>query len=63
MLSILAVGAHSNDIDVSCIGTLIRYVKEGHKNYVANAYRGNVGSKSLTGPEIDAWELTDRRLG
>jgi LmbE family N-acetylglucosaminyl deacetylase len=61
-LSILAVGAQSDDSDVSCAGTLIRYVNEGHKVYDAITFTGNLGSNSLSGPEIDAWELTGRRF-
>lgn len=53
-LKVLAVGAHPDDLDLQCVGTLIRYVKEGHKVTMAIACTGNVGSKSLTGPEIEA---------
>jgi hypothetical protein len=30
-------GAHPDDIDVTCAGTLICYIKEGHKVYIAIA--------------------------
>jgi LmbE family N-acetylglucosaminyl deacetylase len=53
-LTVLAVGAHPDDIDVSCAGTLIRYVKEGHKVCIGIACTGNVGTKNLSGPEIEA---------
>ena len=53
-LTVLAASAHPDDIDLQCAGTLIRYVKEGHKVYMAIACTGNVGSKLHTGPEIEA---------
>jgi LmbE family N-acetylglucosaminyl deacetylase len=53
-LTVLAASAHPDDIELQCAGTLIRYVKEGHKVYMAIACTGNVGSKDLTGPEIEA---------
>ena len=45
-LTVLAATAHPDDIEVFCAGTLIRYVKEGHKVYMAIACTGNVGSKT-----------------
>lgn len=53
-LTILCASAHPDDIELQCAGTLIRYVKEGHKVYMAVATTGNVGSKDHTGPEIEA---------
>ncbi len=53
-LTILAATAHPDDVEVFCAGTLIRYVKEGHKVFMAIACTGNVGSKIHTGPEIEA---------
>jgi LmbE family N-acetylglucosaminyl deacetylase len=52
-LTVLAVAAHPDDIEVSCAGTLIRYVKEGHRVFMAVACTGNVGTKHLSGPEIE----------
>lgn len=53
-LTVLCTSAHPDDIELQCAGTLIRYVKEGHKVYMAVACTGNVGSKLHTGPEIEA---------
>ena len=53
-LTILTASAHPDDVEVFCAGTLIRYVKEGHKVFIAIACTGNVGSKIHTGPEIEA---------
>ena len=48
-LTVLCTAAHPDDIELQCAGTLIRYVKEGHKVYMAVACTGNVGSKAHTG--------------
>ena len=53
-LTVLCASAHPDDIELQCAGTLIRYVKEGHKVIMAVACTGNVGSKIHTGPEIEA---------
>ena len=53
-LTVLVTAAHPDDIELQCAGTLIRYIKEGHKVYMAVACTGNVGSKDHTGPEIVA---------
>src|SRR3990172_5108078 len=60
-LTILAATAHPDDAEVFCAGTLIRYVKEGHKVYLAIACTGNVGSKIHTGPEIEAIRLQEAK--
>lgn len=53
-LTVLCAAAHPDDVEVSAGGTVIRYVKDGHRVVVAIACTGNVGTKSLTGPEIEA---------
>ena len=53
-LTVLAAAAHPDDVEVHCAGTLIRYVKEGHRVIIAIACTGNVGTKIHTGPEIEA---------
>ena len=60
-LTVLAVSAHPDDIELQCAGTLIRYIKEGHKVYMAIACTGNVGSKMHTGPEIEAIRAAEAR--
>ena len=62
-LTILAATAHPDDVEVFCAGTLIRYVKEGHKVFMAIACTGNVGSKIHTGPEIEAIRAVEAKRG
>ena len=62
-LTVLCASAHPDDIELQCAGTLIRYVKEGHKVHMAIAATGNVGSKIHTGPEIEAIRAVEAQKG
>lgn len=62
-ITVLCASAHPDDIELQCAGTLIRYVKEGHKVYMAVAATGNVGSKNHTGPEIEAIRAVEAQRG
>lgn len=62
-LTVLAATAHPDGVEVDCAGTLIRYVKEGHKVFMAIACTGNVGTKIHTGPEIEAIRAVEAQRG
>ena len=51
-MNILAIGAHPDDVEESCGGTLAKYAKQGHKVFTATATNGNVGSATLSMEEI-----------
>ncbi|MBR4292518.1 MAG: PIG-L family deacetylase [Clostridia bacterium] len=53
-MNILAIGAHPDDIEQGCGGTLAKYAKAGHKIFTATATNGNVGSSTLSKEEIAA---------
>ncbi|MET0695627.1 MAG: PIG-L deacetylase family protein [Propionibacteriaceae bacterium] len=53
-MNILAIGAHPDDTDILCGGTLARYAQAGHEVWVAVATNGNVGSTTLSREEIAA---------
>jgi LmbE family N-acetylglucosaminyl deacetylase len=53
-MNILAIGAHPDDIEMQCAGTLALYAAAGHKVYIAVATNGNVGSPTLSRDEIAA---------
>ena len=53
-MNILAIGAHPDDVESSCGGTLAKYAKLGHKVFTATATNGNVGSATLPMEEIAA---------
>lgn len=53
-MNILAIGAHPDDIELQCAGTLALYAAAGHKVFMAIATNGNVGSPTLSREEIAA---------
>ena len=53
-MRILAVGAHPDDLEILCGGTLHRFVQEGHEVVMCNATRGDRGSFVHTSEEIAA---------
>ena len=42
-MNILAIGAHPDDIEFGCGGTLIKYTRQGHKVYLLVATHGDQG--------------------
>ncbi|MBQ3419510.1 MAG: PIG-L family deacetylase [Erysipelotrichaceae bacterium] len=53
-MNILAIGAHPDDVESRCGGTLAKYAKQGHKVFIACATNGNCGSAVLSKEEIAA---------
>jgi len=51
-MNILAIGAHPDDVETCCGGTLAKYSKQGHKVFTATATNGNIGSSTLSMEEI-----------
>ena len=51
-MNILAIGAHPDDIEECCGGTLEKYAKQGHKVFTATTTNGNIGSATLPMDEI-----------
>jgi LmbE family N-acetylglucosaminyl deacetylase len=51
-MNIIFFGAHPDDLEILCAGTIARYVQEGHKVWMAVATNGNVGSPTLSKEEI-----------
>ncbi len=53
-MKILAIGAHPDDIEFQCAGTLAKYKALGHDVAIAIATNGEVGSPDLCKEEIAA---------
>ena len=51
-MNIMAIGAHPDDIETMCAGTLAKFAAQGHKVYMATATSGNIGSATHTMEEI-----------
>jgi LmbE family N-acetylglucosaminyl deacetylase len=47
-MNVLAIGAHPDDVDLKCGGTLAKFAKQGHKVFTATATNGNVGSATMS---------------
>ena len=53
-MRIMAFGAHPDDIEIFCSGTLAKYAAQGHAIGMAVMTRGDVGSPTLSREEIGA---------
>jgi len=51
-LNILAVGAHPDDIELQCAGTLALYAKQGHAVFMAVATNGDKGNFDVEMEEL-----------
>jgi N-acetylglucosamine malate deacetylase 1 len=60
-MRVLAVGAHPDDLEILCGGTLARYVQEGHEVVMCNATLGNRGSFEHTSDEIAEIRLREAK--
>jgi N-acetylglucosamine malate deacetylase 1 len=50
-MNILAVGAHPDDVEIFCAGTLLKYAGAGHQIFIALATSGNQGSNVIESRE------------
>jgi len=53
-MRIMAFGAHPDDVEIFCSGTLAKYAAQGHPVGIAVMTRGDVGSPTLSRNEIAA---------
>jgi LmbE family N-acetylglucosaminyl deacetylase len=60
-MRVLAIGAHPDDLEILCGGTLARYAAEGHEVVMCNATLGNRGSFEHTSEQIAAIRLGEAR--
>jgi LmbE family N-acetylglucosaminyl deacetylase len=51
-MRVLAVGAHPDDLEILCGGTLARYAEEGHEVVMCHATKGDRGSFEYSSEEI-----------
>ena len=54
-MNVLAIGAHPDDLEIGCAGTLIRHVQEGDEVFMAIATDGSMGGE----PEVRRREQLD----
>ena len=51
-MNVLAIGAHPDDVEILCAGTLAKYAAAGHKVFIGIATNGDVGSQVMSRDEI-----------
>ena len=57
-MNILAIGAHPDDLEILCGGTLAKYSEKGHKVFMAHLCNGNMGGKDI--PQEQLAEIRDK---
>ena len=50
-MNVLAIGAHPDDVEFYCAGTLLKYARDGHHVFIALTTSGNIGSNVIEGRE------------
>jgi N-acetylglucosamine malate deacetylase 1 len=60
-MRVLAVGAHPDDLEILCGGTLARFVQDGHEVVMCNATLGDRGTFEHTSEEIAGIRLHEAR--
>jgi N-acetylglucosamine malate deacetylase 1 len=60
-MRVLAVGAHPDDLENLCGGTLARFCAEGHEVVMCHATKGDKGASDYTSEEISGIRLTESR--
>lgn len=60
-MRVLAVGAHPDDLEIGCGGTLVRWVRAGHEVVMCHATTGNRGSFEHSSEEIAAIRVAEAR--
>lgn len=58
-MRILAIGAHPDDIEMLCAGTLIRYHQKGHKIIMSSVCKGDKGHHQLSSEELTKIRLLE----
>jgi len=53
-MKVLAIGAHPDDIEILCAGTMTKFTKLGHEVFICHVCDGSKGSKTHTSEEIAA---------
>lgn len=60
-MNVLAIGAHPDDLEILCGGTLALYAEAGHRVTMAVATNGNVGHPTMARDEIAAMRHAEQQ--
>jgi bacillithiol biosynthesis deacetylase BshB1 len=62
-LHILAIGAHPDDVELGCTGTLINHIRKGQKVGVLDLTEGELGSRGTVQTRYEEAQASARVLG
>lgn len=62
-IDILAFGAHPDDVEISCGGTLLRYAQEGKKIVIVDLTQGELGTRGSAHLRMEECEAASQLLG
>ena len=62
-LDILAIGAHPDDIEISCSGTLMKQVGKGYKVGIADLTKGELGTRGDANTRMREVEQSTKIIG
>ena len=51
-MKVLAIGAHPDDVEILCAGTIAKFARLGHEVYICHVCNGNKGSKIYSSEEL-----------
>lgn len=60
-MNILAIGCHPDDIEINCVGTLIKCVKRGDNVTVCHVCNGNMGHEVIMPDELRKIRIEEAR--
>lgn len=62
-LDILAIGAHPDDVELGCAGTLLKHIEKGYKVGILDLTRGELGTRGDAKTRLKEVEDASRILG
>lgn len=62
-LDILAIGAHPDDVEIGCSGTLMKQIDKGYKVGIADLTQGELGTRGTAKIRMEEVEESTRILG
>ena len=51
-MKVLAIGAHPDDVEILCAGTMAKFAKQGHDVFICHVCDGNKGSNIYSSEEL-----------
>jgi len=60
-MNVLAIGCHPDDIEISCAGTLAKYVKQGDKVTVCHVANGDLGHVIIQPDELRRTRIAEAK--